>query len=252
MNKTETCKEIVFRSDEFLLKGTLHLPAVTRPPVVIGSHGLFSTGNSPKQIALAQECTRRGIAFFRFDHRGCGESQGVFHDVTSLESRCRDLICAVETILSGRDTGNAAAFFGSSMGGAVCMATAGTSFTEAVSIVTVSAPVCISSHNEAMKAIRKSADSYLPEPLFYERNLQFDLSGLLPALRNILIFHGDKDEVIPVSEAMKIYQNAGHPKKLVIQKQGDHRMSSEEHQREFIASAVNWFEAGFLLSGDRK
>ncbi len=248
MNRTETCKEIVFGSDEFLLKGILHLPAVTRPPAVIGSHGLFSTGNSPKQIALAQECTRRGIAFFRFDHRGCGESQGLFHDVTSLEGRCRDLIRAVETIRGGQYAGNDIAFFGSSMGGAVCMSVAAKIFTEAVSLVTVSAPVCISSHNEAMKAIRNSADSYLPEPLFYERNLQFDLSGLLPALRNILIFHGDNDEVIPVSEAMKIYRNAGHPKKLVIQKQGDHRMSSEEHQREFIAQAVNWFEAGFLLS----
>ncbi len=256
MNKTEIspiCKEILFRSDAFLLKGTLHLPAaVTQPPVVIGSHGLFSTGNSPKQIALAQECNRRGIAFFRFDHRGCGESQGLFHDVTSLESRCRDLIHAAEMIRGRADTGNALAFFGSSMGGAVCMATAATVFTEAVSLVTLAAPVCIRSHHEAMKAIEKSGDSHLPEPLFYEKNLQFDLSALVPELRNILIFHGDSDEVIPVSDALKIYQNARHPKKLIIQKQGDHRMSNEEHQREFITQAVNWFEAGFLLSGLQK
>lgn len=246
------CKEIVFESDSFLLKGTLHLPAVTQPPVVIGSHGLFSTGDSPKQIALAQACNSRGIAFFRFDHRGCGQSRGIFHEVTSLENRCRDLICAAEMIRERRDTGNALAFFGSSLGGAACIAVAAEIFTEAVSLVTLAAPVCISSHHEAMKAIRKSAESYLPEPLLYEKNLQFDLSDILPALRNILIFHGDSDEVIPLSDALKIYQTARDPKKLIIQKQGDHQMSREEHQREFISEAVNWFETAFLSPGLQK
>ena len=48
--KKPVIKEIVFSSDNFLLKGHLHLPPVDRPPVVIGSHGLFSDQNSPKQI----------------------------------------------------------------------------------------------------------------------------------------------------------------------------------------------------------
>ena len=88
---------INFESDGFLLKGMLHLPEADLPPIVIGSHGLLSNSYSPKQITLARECNANGIAYFRFDHRGCGQSNGVFNEVTSLEGRRNDLICAIKT-----------------------------------------------------------------------------------------------------------------------------------------------------------
>ncbi len=84
-------KAISFHSDGLILKGTLHLPTVDHPPVVIGSHGLYSNQDSPKQIALARACNTLGMAYFRFDHRGCGSSQGEFDPVTSLAARCTDL-----------------------------------------------------------------------------------------------------------------------------------------------------------------
>ena len=68
-------------SENFLLRGMLHIPTDEKGPVVIGSHGLLSSGNSPKQIELAKRCGEFGIAFFRFDHRGCGKSEGVFKEV---------------------------------------------------------------------------------------------------------------------------------------------------------------------------
>ena len=77
MLKSETnsiCKKITFSSNGFLLSGALHLPTTDLPPVVIGSHGLLSNSSSPKQIQLARKCNEYGIAFFRFDHRGCGQS----------------------------------------------------------------------------------------------------------------------------------------------------------------------------------
>ena len=74
-------ENISFNSDSLKLKGVLHLPDDGQPPVVIGSHGLYSSGSSPKQIALAEQCNRLGIAYFRFDHRGCGSSQGEFERV---------------------------------------------------------------------------------------------------------------------------------------------------------------------------
>lgn len=77
--------DIQFAADGFRLKGTLHLPAADNPPVVIGCHGLLSDRSSPKQIALAEACNALGLAFFRFDHRGCGESTGRLEAVTSLE-----------------------------------------------------------------------------------------------------------------------------------------------------------------------
>jgi alpha-beta hydrolase superfamily lysophospholipase len=225
------CKKITFSSDNFLLKGTLHLPTVDRPPVVIGSHGLFSNSSSPKQTALARECNAIGIAFFRFDHRGCGKSEGDFNEVTSLKARCKDLICAIKTISARNDTGHRIGLFGSSMGGAVCISVASSHNIDA--IVTFAAPLNSSSINKALKR----SD--------YEKNFQFDISGKLSGVHNILMFHGDADTVVPHAHAKKIYDKASNPKKLIIQKSGDHRMSNKGHQERFIRESVNWFKNGF-------
>jgi alpha-beta hydrolase superfamily lysophospholipase len=88
-------RKLSFMSDGFRLSGILHLPEVHLPPVVIGSHGLLSTGNSPKQIELAGQCVAAGMAYFRFDHRGCGESDGGKADAVDFQGRCRDLRCAI-------------------------------------------------------------------------------------------------------------------------------------------------------------
>ncbi|MBW2193825.1 MAG: alpha/beta hydrolase, partial [Deltaproteobacteria bacterium] len=188
-----TCREIPFLSDGFLLKGFLHLPDAARPPVVIGSHGLLSTGTSPKQIKLAEQCNRLGIGFFRFDHRGCGLSEGVFRAVNSFDARCSDLLNAVEMIQARNDTGNRIGLFGSSMGGAVCISTA--SLLDIDALVTFaallrSAPI-IETH-------RNSEDSETLGHGFFEKNFLFDISGRLSKIQNVLIFHGESDEVVPV------------------------------------------------------
>ncbi|MEJ2475932.1 MAG: alpha/beta hydrolase [Desulfobacterales bacterium] len=95
MDKTEPngcCRWIDFLSEGYRLKGMLHLPTAERPPVVIGSHGLLSSSESAKQRELAARCTAAGMGYFRFDHRGCGRSQGYFPEVTTLEGRVQDLI----------------------------------------------------------------------------------------------------------------------------------------------------------------
>lgn len=220
--KNAICERISFLSDGLVLEGTLHLPMIESPPTVLGSHGLFSSGDSPKQIALAQKCNDCGIAFFRFDHRGCGRSQGDFDMITPLESRSHDLRSAVQLIRDRRDTGNRIGLFGSSMGGAVCLAMARSLQVKA--LVTVAAPV------DSDFANANDQDTF-----------HFDISGHLAGIHNCLIFHGDNDNVVPVSHAKRIYQHAKGLKKLVIQKSGDHRMSTYNHQQNFIQQATAWF-----------
>jgi len=232
------CKKISFKSNGFLIKGTLHLPESKHPPVVIGVHGLFSDSNSPKQIELAKKCNELNIAFFRFDHRGCGESEGVFRDVTSFDARQTDLIGAVKTVCSKNDTGNRIGLFGSSLGGAVCISIAET--LRVAALVTFAAPV---RSEPLIEALDKS--NYLNNlPLsFYKTNLNFDISDKLPDVHNILIFHGDSDKIVPISNAKEIYSKSGNPKKLIVQSQGDHRMSDKEHQTQFLNESALWLKA---------
>ncbi len=240
-SKTDSiCKKIAFSSNGFLLRGTLHLPAADRPPVVIGSHGLLSSSSSPKQIELAKQCNEYGIAFFRFDHRGCGQSNGIFKDVTSIEARCNDLISAIKTIQTRKDAGDRIGLFGSSMGGAVCISVAAAFDVD--SLVTFAAPVRSSS---IIEALEKSDNSNTQKPPLDKKYLQSNISNKLSSLHHILIFHGDSDNLVPPSNAREIYAKAGEPKKLIMQEDGDHRMSNKEHQENFVREAAFWFKTCF-------
>jgi len=233
-------KTIQFKSEKYLLSGTLHLPEIKNPPVVIGSHGLLSTGDSPKQIALAEECTKNNIAFFRYDHRGCGKSEGDFAAVSSFEGRCQDLRSAMRTMQDTPETGNLIGLFGSSYGGAISLAIAANySFS---SIVTVAAPL----RSETIKPpyVNDPANSQRIQSLDKEK-LSFDVSAQLTGLSNILIFHGDKDEIVPFANALELYKLTCSPKKMIQQKNGDHQVSNRMHQKEFIEQAINWFKEFF-------
>ena len=233
-------EKIIFSSDGFILSGRLHLPLVDKPPVVIGSHGLFSSSNSPKQIELAKQCTESGIAFFRFDHRGCGQSSGAFNDVTSLDARCNDLMSAIKTIQKRDDIGNKIGLFGSSMGGAVCISVASDIHVD--SLVTVAAPVF---GHTIIDSMEKSNKSNRLTTTLAKKNHHSDITDKLSSLHHILIFHGDSDELIPPLNAQKLYEEAGEPKKLIMQHGGDHRMRNREHQKAFIKEAVDWFKRCF-------
>lgn len=227
---------ITLEADGFRLNGRLHLPSGPRHPVVVGSHGLFSDGNSPKQIELAERCVAAGIAYCRFDHRGCGASSGRFETATSLEGRCRDLEAVVGLLRERSDIADAVGLFGSSLGGAVCLAAARR--LGAGRIVTVAAPI------DSRAVLAGDADGCggpdLPS-VFRRPALQFDLREEVAGIRNLLVFHGDRDETIPVDQGLTLYELAGRPKRIVIHEGGDHRMSLRAHQLRFMEEAVGWY-----------
>lgn len=233
------CQELSFASDDFLLKGTLHVPKdVEQPPVVIGSHGLMSSSHSPKQIDLAQACNAQGIAFFRFDHRGCGQSEGDFEKVTSLNSRYADLVNAVNFIRSRDDIGPKLGLFGSSLGGIICLLYAKQA--EAVdAIITNAAPLKSASIKQPVE------DNEDEEKTLNPAQLNFDLTEKIAGISRILVFHGDSDKIISPSEAHRIYQKAVIPKRLIMLKSGDHKMSLKENQEKFIKESVLWYKSMF-------
>ncbi len=228
-----------FVADGFELNGTLHLPGVNKPPIVVGCHGLYSSQESPKQIALAAACNAMGMAFFRFDHRGCGISQGDFQQETSLAARTRDLKMAIGLLRGHPDIGPRIGLFGSSMGGSVCLSVA--SELRIDSVVTFAAPLRSKLGNRNVK--RKDA---IPLEAIYldARKTDFDIAGKIPGVRRLLVIHGEADETVPVGHAYEIYGLAQEPKQLIIQPGGDHRMSDAGHQREFIRDASEWLMKG--------
>lgn len=215
------------------MSGALHLPKQQPVAVVLGCHGLMADKHSPKQIELAKRCTARGMAYFRFDHRGCGQSEGVFEIDTTLENRITDLLAAARAAAAALGTDVPIGLFGSSLGGTVCLAAA--QRISPFAIVTLATPV-------QSRSIHIPDDS--PQSLkneIFEKQLAFDLAAILGSIHHILIIHGSCDETVPINNARMIYRLAKKPKKQIILAGGDHRISDSDHQEIFLNSSVQWF-----------
>ncbi len=238
--------ETQFVVDHLTLTGELFLPDTMDPPLVVGSHGLEGSRHSAKQQVLSRLLPENGMAFFRFDHRGCGDSQGNFVTDTSLAKRTKDFVAAVGHVLKRELTCRSIGLFGSSMGGAICINAWQALEKTGVNLcggVLCAAPVKSRTiHNIPTR--RTDARPALPLA-FFKNNLLFDLTGQAAALHHVLLFHGDADKVVPVSNAHIIYDSMKAPKECIIQQGGDHRMSSLAHQAQFEARALAWYNKIF-------
>jgi dipeptidyl aminopeptidase/acylaminoacyl peptidase len=224
-------KEIYFYSDKIKLCGYLHIPENFSNSIVIGSHGLLSDAESKKQIELAQKLGSHNIGYLRFNHRGCGSSFGNL-EKSSLVSAYNFLKSNYEIKKTG--------LFGSSMGGATCIF----SFSDINpnAMVLAASPVV---GNTMKKSFSKSIEILKQETGltddFFEKNIDFDLRDNLGKIKNILVIHGDKDEIVPFENGEILYSKAGNDKKFIRLENGDHRITNPNDQKTMINEALNWF-----------
>lgn len=219
------------------LSGVLHLPPEKPPAVIVGCHGLMADKSSPKQVALAKRCTDAGLAYFRFDHRGCGESEGSFEKDTTLENRVMDLVAAVGTIRGILGKRLPVGLFGSSLGGTVCLMAS--SEIAPFAVVTLAAPV----RSRSIRIPENSPESLTQETL--ENKLRFDIVATMESIDHILVVHGGNDETVAVENASWIYKHTRDPKALLILENADHRISDTPNQKRFMESTVQWFSDCF-------
>lgn len=91
---------ILFRNGlGYELVGILTVPAVGGPPspVLVFSHGFDSGKDSPRGLVLAAALERAGMATFRIDFTGHGESQGGKEEST-IARQTDDLACALDAL----------------------------------------------------------------------------------------------------------------------------------------------------------
>jgi fermentation-respiration switch protein FrsA (DUF1100 family) len=61
----------------------------------------------------------------------------------------------------------------------------------------------------------------------------------------VLLIHGDKDDLVPVEHAHKLFEKAGEPKKLVIIPGAGHRLRFEHKA---VNAALDWLTATAKLT----
>jgi dipeptidyl aminopeptidase/acylaminoacyl peptidase len=222
-------------SDGFEIHGCVHLPANCPAPGVICSHGLFSSKDSPKFIAIARHLADRGLAAVLYDHRGCGSSQGHIAD-TSLSSRLADLQ-AVYAFVSRQSAwvNGPMGLMGSSMGGLVSLWAAAISGAFRT-IVAWAAPWQIRKpgQNSDVSGLTALNDSFF-------RDLQkYRLEHVLSRIQRCMIVHGGDDELVPVTHARRIYQQLANPKCIRILPGADHRFSNPDHRQQAIRHTTDF------------
>jgi hypothetical protein len=231
-----TMENVTFLSEGQKIAGVLHLPDRKSPPCVIASHGLLSSKDSEKYVALGDRLSQEGTAMLRFDFRGIGESEGRMEEDT-ISRRIVDLGSAIEFIRSRRDLKNKIGLLGSSLGGYISLIKA--SMEEKVRAVVIWATPF---HLDDLKSNKGTESHPLPEEAFFEDLPKHRLLPLLPKVSNCLVIHGEKDELVPVDQAWEIFHNLGAPKEIRILEGADHRLTDPAHRSHAMELSTAWFK----------
>jgi len=222
-------------SDGARLAAVLHLPEGRGPfPCLVASHGLGSSKESDKYLLLAEESSRAGIAACRFDFRGCGESGGRFAD-TTVSGELADLAAVLAAVRARPELDGRLALMGSSMGAFLSLFAA----QRTADIRAVAAWACPADLEDLLEDPESVRAHGLGDPCLVE----FRAGAYLRAPAGVsrcLFVHGDRDEVVPVEHARRLYALSVEPKRLAVLPGGDHRLSDPGHRQEAVRLSLDW------------
>ena len=257
---------VEIRSSGLTLRGMLHVPEGIsgKVPVVCMFHGF--TGNRIEThflfARLSQHLEKEGIASLRVDMGGSGESDGEFFDMTiSKEVEDAKAILHYAQSLDFVDT-NRIGLVGLSMGGVIASMAAG-DCKEQVHALCLWAPACnmrqiflgrdtlnqdFTELSEAQKAemMRRGWKDFsgLALSVNYLADLEsLDLLSRAAAYdKNVLILHGDKDAVVPISNSDKYLKAYAGRAQLHVISGADHTFSGVEWIRELFGQTVSYLK----------
>jgi uncharacterized protein len=224
------------------ISGIMTIPdGNTKKPCVILSHGLISSKESSKYVAMAKSLNDAGIASCRFDYHGCGESGGNIEE-TTLTTRVENLNAITEYVINqSLVDSDKIGILGSSFGGSTCIVKAAKD--KRIKCVALWA---------TPYRLEKTEDGRISEIEFdesiYTDFLTYNLLSEAAEISCALVIHGEIDETVPCFEGKSIYKCLKKPKKLEIIKGADHIFSNLSHREKAINLSLNWFRRFFLGS----
>lgn len=214
--------------------GILHLPHNPFPPCVIVSHGLFSSKESEKLVEIGETFSAQGIAVIRYDHQGCGESEGDLR-ATTTSARIKDLEAIVDLAVHHPLLGDRLGLLGSSMGGFISVFT-GASVPRVRALALWATPARLGGKRQGTEKEALLLDT------FYDDAEKYDAEEAIKRVSNCILLHGEKDEIVPFSHARELYQAAHTPKHLEAFSEGDHRFTNPQDRRRAILLSLAWFQ----------
>lgn len=257
----ERCIE--FENEGIKLFGMLHLPeGRSSKPCIVILHGY--TGDKVGEhfifVRAARELAQSGMAVFRFDFRGSGESEGEFKHV-SVETEISDALEAIRVVraLPEIDAGRIA-LLGHDLGGCVaaCIAAECEAASVALWAATAFADYLVERDGETYKdpyiwlsdeyrdAVEKKGGvdigGFTRGKAFFESIRFYDpLSAVSEYDGPLLLLHGSEDQAVSLINSQLLNESAKGQKLLVVVDGADHNFNSAHWEGQVIGATVRWF-----------
>ena len=243
---------IPFQIDSLKLVSEFYIPDTgSHHPILVMCHGIPAGAYDPSDRGyplLAQRFCNSGVATFIFNFRGTGKSEGNL-DILGWS---QDLTAVLNILSSFKEVDtDQLSVLGFSAGAAVANYVAAHD-KRIKRLILAACPAEFSflvqaqNHSEIINHFRNIGlikDEDFPPSLsawlegFARVSPILWIQDISP--RPLLIIHGDKDEIVPLEHAQRLYQKAGEPKYIDIIPNAGHRLRLEERA---INRVLNWLK----------
>lgn len=230
--------------------------------LVVLCHGFLSGKNSTTNTTLTRLLNNQGLATFRFDFFGQGESDGPFEEITTTLA-----IEQTETVLDlvaakGYDR---IGLVGSSFGGLVAILT--TARRQDIACLALKCPVVDFAEELRLtfgpeELARWQATDTIPNIMggsdrirlryrFYEDCLQQIAYGPAEQISvPTLIVQGKQDECVPLHQSRRLHDVLGGQKRLDLLPDADHQFTRENDFRQMTVSISEWLVRHLMTEGE--
>ncbi len=215
-------------------------------------HGFLSGKNSTTNKTLTRLLNAQGLATFRFDFFGQGDSDGPFEELTTT--------LAVQQTQAALDLVTARGYgriglVGSSFGGLVAILTAAqrrdivclalkcpvVDFAEELRITFGPEELARWHATGTIQNIMGGPDRVRLRYAFYEDCLrQIAYAPAEHITIPTLIVQGEKDECVPLHQSQRLYDALKGPKKLELLPEADHQFTRGDDFRQMTTSISDW------------
>ena len=247
-------RAVALKVDGIDILGQLYLPGnKSQYPAVCVCHGIPSgTPPDPNDRGypeLAERICHEGFAVLIFNFRGTGASGGNFE----LPGWTRDLKAVIDYLgtlpevdrshlsLLGFSGGAAVSVYVASQDKRVSCVAACACPAELTFFTKVDEPQSLVAHFRNIGVIRDKGFPHSIEDWLNGLRLVSPIkyvAGIAP--RPLLLVHGSQDEIVEVSDAYRLYAQAGEPKHIIIVDGAGHRLRQNDKA---IAMVTGWLKS---------
>ncbi|PCI59315.1 MAG: osmotically inducible protein OsmC [Kordiimonadales bacterium] len=230
------------------------------PKGEIKAYGLFAHCFScSKDLGAVNRISRAlnedGIAVFRFDFTGLGQSEGDFSD-TNFTSNVGDILAAVSYM---RDNlAPPTVMMGHSLGGAAILI-AGNDVPEVRAVATIGAPAnavnVLKQFGDDIGTIEQEGQAdvmlggrpFVIKKQFVDDARAQDILASVKTLRKpLLVMHSPIDATVDVDHARQIYEAAMHPKSFVSLDHADHLLMKDPADGIYVARLISAWASQYI------